>query len=537
LAKVILVNPAIITTGYSFITPRWLYVLARATPEDLVGPPILVDESIIRFDPDKVEPGDIVGIGLTTGNCMPGYRVLKEAKARNATVIVGGIHATIFPHEPLEMGADAVVTGAGDVVWREAVSDALSGNLKRVYVGGQAPGEKLIPARWDLLDPKRYMFASVSTVAGCPENCSFCSVWVTDGRRPRLRLTENIIDEVNTLYRMGFRYLIFADDNFNPATVGRIQRETSPSKRKELEAVREQRLRFFEEYSRQVPRDIYGFTQMTSEVVSDPEYLKAIHDQMRVRAALIGVESFSAEGLKSANKQWNPVGDKMVQTIRTIQENGIFVLSSIICGLETDTIATIETMREFAKESGSLLAQFTLYSPFPGTVDFLEMMQDRKVREQEASSKAASAPKHLTKILYDKFWLSSTKPAVLIEHPNMDEQTLIREIKKSWASFYNWKEIRRRAQKTSWPLVGKIWYALACFGFKALYAGYGFSADSVKTRRMKFLPSVALKAAVLFHNTFFRKPVQHAPVIPNRIPDRIISPPELEERVESHAQI
>ncbi len=194
-------------------------------------------------------------------------------------------------------------------------------------------------------------------------------------------------------------------------------------------------------------------------------------------------------------------------------------------------------MREFAKESGSLLAQFTLYSPFPGTVDFLEMMQDRKVREQEASSKAASAPKHLTKILYDKFWLSSTKPAVLIEHPNMDEQTLIREIKKSWASFYNWKEIRRRAQKTSWPLVGKIWYALACFGFKALYAGYGFSADSVKTRRMKFLPSVALKAAVLFHNTFFRKPVQHAPVIPNRIPDRIISPPELEERVESHAQI
>src|SRR3972149_3483444 len=125
LQKIILVNPANTTIGYSFITPRWLFVLAQATPDDL-GPPVLIDESITGFDPEVVQPGDIVGIGITTGNCIPGYRVLKEAKKRGATVIVGGIHATIFPHEPLEMGADAVVTGAGDIVWQQAVRDALN---------------------------------------------------------------------------------------------------------------------------------------------------------------------------------------------------------------------------------------------------------------------------------------------------------------------------------------------------------------------------------------------------------------------------
>src|SRR5204863_3277740 len=142
--------------------------------------------------------------------------------------------ATIFPEEPLEMGADAVVTGGGDIVWREAVQDALAGKLRKKYIGGQVPGEKLLPARWELLDPRRYMFASVQTVAGCPENCSFCSVWVTEGRRPRQRLSVKIIEEVNELYALGFRYVIFADDNFNPGTLGRIAREPSPGIRREL---------------------------------------------------------------------------------------------------------------------------------------------------------------------------------------------------------------------------------------------------------------------------------------------------------------
>ena len=504
---VTLINPASTTIGYSFITPRWLYVLAQATPVDLVGQPRIVDESITRFDPDTLQEGDIVGIGIHTGNCIPGYQILREAKKRGATVIMGGIHTTIFPHEPLEMGADAVVTGAGDVVWKRAIQDALTKNLSKQYVGGQVPGDQLLPANWALLDPKRYMFPSVQTVAGCPENCSFCSVWITDGRRPRQRQTDRIIEEVKTLYKMGFRFIIFADDNFNPATIGRIERETSPAKRKELERVREERLQFFEEYNKAVPRDIYGFTQMTSEVVSDPEYLRAMHDKMRIRAALIGVESFSEEGLKSANKQWNPVGQKMVDTIRTIQDNGIFVLSSIICGLESDTVQSIETMRQFAKDSGSLLAQFTLYSPFPGTVDFLEMMQDHRVRKQAEPGSAPIKPKHQNKLLYDRFWTDPKKPAVLIEHQNMDSTTLVQEIRKSWSEFYSWKEIRRRANMTRWPITGKIWYALACYGFKAIYSGLGFSADSVKTKKMAILPSLALKTAIGFYNSFFRKQV------------------------------
>src|SRR5262249_21118273 len=218
MAKVILVNPANTTMGYSIITPRWLFVIAQATPVELVGDPILCDESLERFDSEVVEPGDIVGIGISTGNCLAGYRVLREAKLKGATVLMGGIHPTIFPGEALEMGADAVVTGNGDLIWSRAIRDALEGKLQKRYVGGRIPGEDLLKARWDVLDPRQYTFASIQTVAGCPENCSFCSVWVTDGRHPRQRLAEKIIQEANELYDLGFRHIIFADDNFNPAT-------------------------------------------------------------------------------------------------------------------------------------------------------------------------------------------------------------------------------------------------------------------------------------------------------------------------------
>src|SRR5215203_3166734 len=111
MAKVILVNPSMATLGYSIVTPRWMFVIAQATPHDLVGTPVIVDETIKEFDASSVSPGDIVGISIHTGNCTAGYRVLREAKRKGATVIMGGIHPTIFPDEPLEVGADAVVTG------------------------------------------------------------------------------------------------------------------------------------------------------------------------------------------------------------------------------------------------------------------------------------------------------------------------------------------------------------------------------------------------------------------------------------------
>jgi radical SAM superfamily enzyme YgiQ (UPF0313 family) len=364
----------------------------------------------------------------------------------------------------------------------------------------------MLKARWDLLDPKKYLIPTIQTVAGCPENCSFCSVWVTDGRQPRQRLTEKIIEEVNEVYDLGFRYIFFADDNFNPATLGRIAREPSAQKRRELERIREERLRFFDEYDRSVPKNVFAFTQMTTEVISDEEYLSAMYHKMRVRTALIGVESFTEEGLATVGKQWNPVGKKMVEAIQTIQAHGIMTLSSIICGLESDTIQTIRTMGEFAIESGSMFAQFAVYGPFPGTKDFHEMMRDRK-----NVGKAGYVPKFKTQILHDQFWLQPLKPVYLIKPANMSSDELLSENRKCWERFFSLREIAKRARvrgAETWHWGDRLIFIFFSLIFKRIYGGQGASADSVLERR-GILSRTFTKMAVSISRHFFRQYFGH----------------------------
>jgi radical SAM superfamily enzyme YgiQ (UPF0313 family) len=500
--KIVLVNPSITTVGYSFMTPRWLFVIASATPTEVVGDPLIVDEAIESFDPNVVEPGDIVGIGIGSGNCLAGYRVLREVKKRGGIAVVGGIHATIFPDEPLEFGADAVVTGNGDVVWPTVVRDALDGRLRRHYAGGRVPGSAMLKARWDLLDPSKYMMATVQTVAGCPENCSFCSVWVTDGRQPRQRLTDKIIEEMNELYRMGFRYIVFADDNFNPSTLGRIARETSPHTRRELERVREARLQFFDEYDRAVPPNMYAFTQMTSEIVTDDEYLSAMYQKARIRTALIGVESFTEEGLISAGKQWNPAGRKMVETIEKVQQAGIMVLSSVICGLETDTARTIRSTCQFLIDSGTILANFSVYRVYPGTKDYFSMMSDRK-----HLAVAGYTPKHRTQMLYDRFWLEPSRPVHLIKHPTMTDAELLAEHERCWNRFYSLTETWRRTRRApvnSWPVLGRLTYVLFCVIFKRVYHTHGVAADSVQHSHGA-VTEVLIRVGARIFNRWYRR--------------------------------
>src|SRR6266852_5410564 len=81
MSKVILVNPANSTVGYSVITPRWLFVMAGATPTSLVGDPVIVDVPVTPFNAEDVNPGDIVGVGIHSGNCLPGYRIVREANS------------------------------------------------------------------------------------------------------------------------------------------------------------------------------------------------------------------------------------------------------------------------------------------------------------------------------------------------------------------------------------------------------------------------------------------------------------------------
>ncbi|RPI48451.1 MAG: radical SAM protein, partial [Acidobacteria bacterium] len=221
--RIHLVNPSHVSFGLAVITPRWLYVLAAATPS-AYGDPVVTDETLEQLDPSIIAAGDVVGIGIHTGNALRGYEVGQIARARGAWVVYGGIHATLYPDEAIGLGgAHAVVKGDGDVAWGQAIEGCLNGSTTRVYEGGKIDADRFLKARWDLLPPDRYMWASVQTVRGCPKHCSFCSVWKTDGQEPRQRGVDVVLEEIVQLRRLGFRFIALADDNFYPVTLADLE--------------------------------------------------------------------------------------------------------------------------------------------------------------------------------------------------------------------------------------------------------------------------------------------------------------------------
>jgi len=474
--RVHLVNPSNNSFGTAVITPRWLFVLAAATPQ-AAGDPILVDESLEQIVPESILPGDIVGISVHTGNAMRGYQVGQMARSRGAWVIYGGIHATLYPQEALERGAaHAVVKGDGDIAWGKAVMDCIAGKPDSIYEGGRIEGSQFLAARWDLMPPDKYMWASVQTIRGCPKHCSFCSVWRTDGQKPRQRQYQSVIDEIVSLRRIGFRFIALADDNFYPVTLTdlRLAREQNNLARlEELTAIRAERFQLMEEMAK-LPKNMVFFTQITMEAAEDGEFLDAMR-KANIKGALVGVEAVTPEGLKAVFKDWNCSGDDLVKRLKTFRQHGVHVLGSFIFGLPTDKPSTFDATADMALKMGITFAQFVMMTPFPGTVDFA-----RWEKEQ------AENPTLVGGVPITRYWLipPDIRPKMFTPHPSMSSDEIRQHTQKVWDRFYSWGPVWQRSSCTP-NLRSRIAFIFLSKLYRQMYAGTGISTDSARRKKSK----------------------------------------------------
>lgn len=489
--KIHLVNASDHAFGTAVIAPRWLFVLAAATPRKF-GDPILTDETLEPIDPEIIRSGDIVGISIHTGNALRGYHVGKLARERGATVIYGGIHATLYPEEPFRLGsADAVVTGDGEIEWPKAVEDCVNGRLARLYHGGRLEADRFVPARWDLMPEDKYLWASVQTVRGCPKHCSFCSVWRTDGQQPRSRKHSPVIQEIVDLRRKGFRFIALADDNFYPVTLTdlRLARQQNNTARLQmLEDIRSERFRMMEEMA-QLPSDLVFFTQITMESAEDTEYLEAMR-KANIKGALVGIEAVTREGLKSVYKDFNCYGDKLAERLATFERYGVHVLGSFIFGLPTDRAETFRTTLEMAMRSTVSIAQFVMLTPLPGTIDFA-----RWEKQQEAH------PTLIGGTPITRYWLipSDQRPNMYTPHPTMSSKEIADRTRWVWDRFYSWPAIWKRSRCTP-NLRCRLAFILLSKLYRQMYAGTGLAADSARKKKENLAARwTAKRCRRLFH--------------------------------------
>jgi radical SAM superfamily enzyme YgiQ (UPF0313 family) len=470
-----LVNPSHVSFGIGVITPRWLYVLAAATPAS-VGVPRLIDETLETFDPSVIAAGDIVGLGIHTGNALRGYEIGAAARAAGAYVVYGGIHASLFPDEARTLGrAHAVVTGDGEGVWPVVIRDCLAGAPKSQYDGGRIEADTFLPGRWDLLPEGRYMWGSVQTVRGCPKHCSFCSVWRTDGQKPRAREVEKIVAEIVDLRRRGFRFIALADDNFYPVTLADLRmaaRRADPSQLERLRAIRGERFALMEALAK-LPPDTVFFTQITMEAAEAPEFLDAMR-RAHIKGALVGIEAVTPEGLKDVYKDFNATGEALVTRLREFRRHGLHVLGSFIFGLPSDRPATFDASLSVAQRAGVTFAQFVMLTPFPGTLDFA------------AWEKSLGAePPAIGGVPISRHWLipQANRPKVYMEHPVMDADEIRQRTQAVWDRFYSLPNIWDRSRGAVSSIKGRLAFVLISKIYRQMYANTGIATDSARVSR------------------------------------------------------
>jgi radical SAM superfamily enzyme YgiQ (UPF0313 family) len=449
-------------------------VLAAATPAEY-GDPAIVDETLAQLDPETLAPGDVVGIGIHSGNALRGYEVGRIARKRGAKVIFGGIHATLYPQEALDLGAAAaVVKGDGELIWPLAIRAVLGGTSDAIYEGGRVESIALLKARWDLLPPDRYMWASVQTVRGCPKHCSFCSVWRTDGQKPRVRSSDAVVEEIVELRRKGFRFIALADDNFYPVALNDLRmadRLLDKTRLRNLKRMRDERFELMARLAR-LPKDMVFFTQITMEAAEDPEFLTAMN-QAHIKGALVGVESVTPEGLKDVYKDFNLVGEELVQRLQQFRKHGVHVLGSFIFGLPSDRPETFHATADLAQRADVAFAQFVMLTPFPGTVDF--------ERWEEAMKQDAT---RIAGIPITRHWLipQAQRPKVYSPHPVMTPDEIRSRTQAVWDDFYSLSRIWKRSSCTS-TLRARLAFVFISKLYRQMYANTGIATDSARVSR------------------------------------------------------
>ena len=98
----------------------------------------------------------------------------------------------------------------------EIAADLEAGTAKRLYEITDKPDVTRTPIpRFDLLKLDSYASMSIQFSRGCPFQCEFCDIIILYGRKPRTKLPQQVLAELDALLSLGWMKQVFiVDDNF-----------------------------------------------------------------------------------------------------------------------------------------------------------------------------------------------------------------------------------------------------------------------------------------------------------------------------------
>ena len=299
--------------------------VAGMAPDDFTVELCDENASPVNFD----SAADFIGITGKVSQWGRMRSIADEFRRRGKTVVIGGPYASLSP-EAVRPHCDILIRGEMEEIAPRIFSDFRSGDWQDEYVGTR-PDLRTSPIpRWDLYPNDRAIMGTVQTSRGCPFECEFCDVIEYLGRKQRHKPVDQVIAELDQLYRLGYRTAFLADDNF---TVYR-------ARAKELLAgIRDWN-------ARQIAGRFRFTTQVSIDAAGDEELLRICADA-GLTHVFIGIETPNEESLREAKKRQN-LKKNLLDEIQRFIDFGISVDCGMIVGFDGDDESIFARQYEFA---------------------------------------------------------------------------------------------------------------------------------------------------------------------------------------------
>jgi len=308
--------------------------------------------------------------------------VIRRANKLGVKVIAGGPYATTQYEDIL--GVDHFILNEGEITIPQFLEDYKRGTLKNIYQSNEYPPIELAPVpMWELLDMKKYASMSIQYSRGCPYDCDFCSITVLNGRKVRAKSKEQFFNELNVLYKLGWRGGVsIVDDNF----IG---------SKKSLKEVILPELREWQ-LKRKYPFNF--ITEVTITIADDDELMQKMIDAA-VHSIFIGIETPDEASLTECGKKHNIKKD-LVQAVKKLQKNGMIVSGGFIVGFDNDSSDTFDKQINFIKESGIVSAMVGLLNAPTGTKLYKRLKEENRLLEQWSGNNMDGATNIIPKMSY-----------------------------------------------------------------------------------------------------------------------------------------
>ena len=364
----------------------------------------LVDMNVRQLKDSHLDWADIVFFSgmMVQGPSMQAQ--IARCKRRGLRTVVGGPITSAQSSAIAE--ADHVVEGEAEEIISELAADLERDSARRVYTRRQLPDLTQVPLpHLHLAELGRYSAMAVQYSRGCPFTCEFCDIIEIYGRRPRTKTPDQILAELDQVYRIGWRGSLFlVDDNF----IGNKKN------------VRTLLPRLVEwQKNHKFPFALY--TEASLNLAEDEELLRLMHEAHFTRVFL-GIETPVEESLKETTKYQNLRKD-LLASVRLIQSYGIEVMAGFIVGFDNDPLDVFERQVAFIREAAIPISMVGLLSALPSTQLWRRLKEEGRLLKESLGNNT----------LLDLNFI-----------PKMDSEYLIEGYRRILATIYNPKEYFER---------------------------------------------------------------------------------------------